>query len=93
MVHICKTKFSLHGLPRYSEKCLFDWGIDYAKLGPILTKKSLNPSAISNEPESILSLLSNLCGMLLTPFFHPRTSLIVCHVFFESLLYSLNLSL
>ena len=47
------TKFSLHGSPRYSEKCLFDKGIDFAKLGHILTKKSLNPSAISNEPESI----------------------------------------
>ena len=79
---LAKIKFSEHGAVIYSLKCLVAIGIDFESLGPILTKKSLNPSEISTSPDRIFPLLTKDLGTSLTHFFLPRRSLIVCQVFF-----------
>ena len=78
---LAKTKFSEQGAVIYSLKFLVAIGMDFESLGPILTKKSLNPSAISTSPERIFPLLTKDEGTSLTHFFLPRRSLIVCHFF------------
>ena len=82
------TKCSLIGSVRKFEKCFFAFGIFLASFGPISAKKSLNPLAISRDPDSFLSLLMNSFGILENDFFLPRIPFIVCHVFLQSVLYS-----
>ena len=69
------------GLPIRSSGDIVWWGIFFAKLGPIFTKKSLNfdlitKSSVVNEPSVSLNLVGSCFVLFLfTIFFHYLTCL------------------
>ena len=79
-VIFAKTKFSSVPCDKKSENCFSVPLIVFARSGPILAKKMLNPSDISMAPERTFPLLKNASGMLIVLRPLPSTLLIVSHV-------------